>query len=115
MIDFKDAQLRVGVSIGKGIEARAQQYILAKARGERAAEMIFRVAATGDYERAEREREGPVQVNGSSAQFTGIGRAKNWNGDRIGEDDRRVVKLMRGAAEGNAECGSRWSSLLHRL
>ena len=98
MIDFKDAQLGVGVSIGKSIEARAQQHILANARRDRAAEMVFRIAAAGDDERAEREREGPVQVEGRSAEFTGIGRAKNWNGDRIGEDDRRVVKLMRGAA-----------------
>ena len=70
--------------------------------------MVFRVAAAGDDESAERDREGPVQTKRRSPQFLGIGRAKNGNSDGIGKDDRRVVKLMRGAAQGHAERGSRW-------
>jgi hypothetical protein len=40
--------------------------------------------------------------------------AEDWDGDGVFEDERvRVVKLVRGAAHGYTEGGSRWCGVLH--
>jgi hypothetical protein len=40
--------------------------------------------------------------------------AEDRNGDGVVENERlRVVKLMRGATQGNAKGGFRWAGVLH--
>ena len=75
--------------------------------GDGVGERVFGVAAPRDKKGAECDGEGFVQLRCGPMDFGKIFRAKDGDGDGVVEDERlRIVKLMRGAAHGYAECGA---------
>lgn len=107
MIHFEDTQLRVGIAMGESIEARTKKNVLSNALHDRAGDRVFGIAAAGDEERAKADGEGTVGTRWSAAQFFRVGVAEDRDSNRVVENKRpRVVKLVRGAAQGYAECGS---------
>ena len=70
VIDLKDAELREGVSIGEGIKARAEQYILTDTGADETEEMVFRVTAAGDDKSAEGDRIGAINTKGRQSSTT---------------------------------------------
>ena len=108
-VDFKDAELGEGVAAGEGIEARAEDHVLAQAGGDGLGEMVFGVAAAGGHEAAEVAGHGV----GSAFEIALIAGADEADGDGIVEDGRMVHELVRGAADGDAECGAAGFAVLH--
>ncbi len=111
VVDLEDVELRPGVAVGEGVETGAEKNVLADSVGDGAGEVVFGIAAAGDEMGAHRDREWPLA--GGSAELFGVGWAEYWDGDGIVEDDRPVVELVRGAAEGDTERGAGWDCLLH--
>jgi hypothetical protein len=98
----------------KSIQARAKQDILRNASGNSVRKIVFSVATTSDQKGAKSDREGAVGTRRRTAKILRIRGAQDRNGDRVVENQRlRIVKLMRGSAESNAEGSSRWTGGLH--
>src|SRR5207244_1294216 len=102
------------IAVGEGVEARTEENILRDALGDGPGERVFRVAAARDEERAKGDGERAVRTGGSTAKLFVKGGTEDRNGDGVVEDERPcVVKLVRSAAQGYAEGGSRWVGVLH--
>ena len=114
VVDLEDTQVGVGIAVGEGVEAGAEQDVLGDSARYGAGEEVFGVAAAGDKKRPQGDGEWPGCAR-CAAKFLAIGVAENWNSDGILEDERLVVELVRGAAQGDTEGGAGWDSLLHSL
>ncbi len=77
-------------------------------------ERVFGVAAASDEEGAKGDGEGLMEFGGGAVDFGEVFTAEDGDGYRVVKDKRlRVVKLVRGATQGYAEGGSRWTGVLH--
>ncbi len=102
------------IAMSEGVEARAQQNVLRDAIRYSLRQLVFRVAAARDEEGAEGDGEGLVEFRRGAVDLFGVGLAEDGYGDGIIEDARwSVVDLVRGAAHGYAQSGSRWARGLH--
>ena len=81
--------------------------------GVEGVEGVFGVAAAGDEKGAEADGVGAVGALGGAAEFFCVGGAEDADGEWVVEDDRGVVQLVGGSAEGDAEGGAGWGSFLH--
>src|SRR5215471_7237275 len=101
-------------AVSEGVEASTEENILTDSIGDGLCERVFRVSTARHEERAKCNGEGAVGTRRSAAKLFVKRRAKDGNGDGVVENKRlRVVKLVRCATQGHAECGSRWAGVLH--
>jgi len=114
VVDLEDVELRPGIAIGEGVEAGAEEDVLSDSAGDGAGEVVFGVTAAGDEVCPHCDGKWPIDAGGSTVNLLDVGLSEKRNGDGIGEDERLVVELVRGAAESDAESGARWDCLLHR-
>lgn len=115
VVYLKDAKLCIRVSVGKGIESGAKQYVLFYSTLDRPSQVVFGITAACDEKCAKRDREGPVGPQRSSPQFLSVSRAEERNRNRIVKHHGRVVNLVSRATQGHTERGFRWDGLLHRF
>jgi hypothetical protein len=114
VVDFEDVQAGVGIAVGEGVEASSEQDILRDTVGYGLREIVFGVAAARNEESAKRHGKRLVQFGSGAVNFGKIYLAENGNGDRVIEDERRrVIELVRGSAQGYAECSSGRTGWLH--
>ena len=115
MVDLEDAQLGVGVAVGEGVQAGAQEDVLGDPVGDGFGELVFGVAAARDQEgaQADGERAGlPARRRVGRAFDLGGVVAEDRDGDGVVEDQGAgVVELVGGAAESYAEGGAGWAGL----
>jgi hypothetical protein len=113
MIDLEDAERRVGIAVGEGVEAGAEQDVLVDSAGDGLGEKVFGVAAAGDEEGAQADGERArlaVWIAARGALDLGGVRAEDGDGDGVVEHQRLgVVELVGGAAHGDTERGARWA------
>jgi len=107
MVHLKDAQARVRIAMGKGVQPGAEHDILADSSRYRAAEHVLCKAAAGKQESTQSCGVGASLMCGHAArsalQFGGMG-AENTNRYGIIEDQRRgVVELVRRAPQSHSE------------
>ena len=118
VVDLEDAQVRVGVAVGEGVEAGAEQDVLGDAARDGLGEQVFGVTAAGDEEGAQADGEGARLVRGiaaGSAFDLGGVRAEDGDGDGVVEDEGRgVVELVGGAAHGDTQGGARRARVVAR-
>ena len=113
-VEFVDVKLGVGVTVGEGVEAGAEQDVLGDAALDGEGKGVFSVAAAGDEEGAEGDGVGFVEAGGGFAQLFGVVGAEDGDGDGVVEDEGPcVVDLVGGAAEGDAESGAGWAGRSH--
>ena len=117
VVDLEDAEGGVGIAVGEGIQAGAEQDVLGDSARDGLGEQVFRIAAARDQEGAEGDGEGPRLVGGVAAgcalQFRRVGAEDNGS-DGVVEDERAgVVELVGGAAQGDLEGGARGAGGLH--
>ena len=102
------------VAVSEGVEACAEKNILRCALFAGASEIVFGVAAARDEEGAKADGEWSIRTRGRAVKLFGIGVSENRNSDGIVENEwRRIVELVRGATQGDAECSSGWAGVLH--
>jgi hypothetical protein len=101
MVNLEDMDLRPGIAISEGVEPCAEQDVLADSVRHGAGEIVFGIPAAANQVRPHRDGESPVSAAGSAAQLFGVSLPQDWNSDRVFEDERGIVELMRGTAEGN--------------
>ena len=114
MIDLEDAKVRVGIAIGKGVETGSKENVLGNAVGDGAGERIFGIAASGDEKSAKRNRERLLQFGGGLVEFGKVLLTEDGDGDGIVENEwRRVIELVRGAAQSHTKSSPRGASGFH--
>jgi len=109
VVHLKDAELRPGIAIGEGVQARAQQHILIHAFRRSSGELIFRQPAPRSHKSAKSTGIGMSLLFGLKVKAL----AKNGNSNGIVQDGWLVEKLMYGAADRNAESGAAGQSCFH--
>jgi hypothetical protein len=112
VIDLEDAEIRVRVAIGKGVEASAEDYELGDAAADGEGEFVFGVAGAGGHEGAHVAgcwREAVRETRDGSGGFA----ADDADRERVFEHFWSVEELVRGAAEGDALGGSAGTALDH--
>jgi IMP dehydrogenase len=112
VVDLEDAEMEPGVAVGEGVEACAQDQVLAGALGYGLCEQVFSVAAAGDEKGAHGDGvrllgAGDVGVDGPA------GAAEDGQRDGVVEDQWIVIEAVCGAAQGDAERGAGWGGCLH--
>ena len=115
MVDLKDAEAGVGVAVGEGVEAGAEQDVLGDSVGDGFGQLVFGVAAARDEEGAEGDGERASFLArrwvGGAFDLRGVG-TEDGDGDGVVEDEGwGVVELVGGAAESYAEGGTGWAGL----
>jgi hypothetical protein len=98
-------QVGVGIAECEGVEASAENERLADAVvADSRGEDVFGEARTADHEGAERRRERLTRSGRCALEFeAGVG-WKDWDSERVFEDERaRVMQLVRGAAHGDTK------------
>jgi hypothetical protein len=114
VVDLEDSEMWVRVSVREGIEACSEEDVLGDSVCDGVGERVFGVAAASDEEGAEGDGEGFMEFGGGTVYFGEVFTAEDGDGNRVVKDKRlRVVKLVRRAAQGHAESGSRWAGVLH--
>jgi hypothetical protein len=100
MVNFKDANVRVRVAIGEGVEACSEENVLSDPPGDGVGEHVFGVTASGDEEGAERRRERLLQFGCGFLKLGKVLLAENGDRNWVIEDEGlSVVELMRGSAQ----------------
>ncbi len=114
MIDLEDAQIRIRIAAGEGIETGAQNHVLSGGRGCPALngfrELILGVAATNRHEGADGRGGRFHPIGSQSGRLFG---PENAERQGVVENQRTIVNLMRRAAQGYAEGGAAGLGFLH--
>src|SRR5580704_5470353 len=114
VIDLEDAEARVRVAVGEGVEPGSEEDILGDSAGYGPGEQVFGVAAACDQEGAEGDGEGLVEFGDGLVDLREIVGAEDGDGDGVVEDEwLRIVELVRGATHGYAESGAGGGCMLH--
>ncbi len=121
VIHLEDAEVRVVVAVGKGVEARAEEDVLGdgliRFAHDCLGEEVFGVAAAGDQKGAEGDGEGAGFKgwieSGSAGKFFRMS-AEDGDGDGVFEDEGAcIVELVGGSAKGHAKSGAGGARFLH--
>ena len=108
-VNFKDAERRVRIAIGEGVEPGTENDVLRDAVCNGFSEEVFCVAASDSHKGAEVARD---RMRGA-LKIALEAEAKERKDDGIVEDERPLHELMRGAADGDAERGAAGLAVLH--
>ena len=103
-----------GIPIREGVQARAEQNILSNAGRDSPAQVVFGIAAARHQKGPQPNRERPIGPQWSPPQLLRVSLPQDRNGNRVGKDHRRVVKLVSGAAQRHAKRSSGWDGLLQK-
>ncbi len=114
VIELEDAEGRMWIAQGKGIEAGAEQDVLADAPGDRGGKGVFGKSGAGDEKGAEGVGVGPVEADGRSLEFLGVGGTEDWKREWVWKDEGiGVDELVCGTPESYAEGGAGWGGGTH--
>ena len=106
MVDLEDLEALGVVAVGEGVEARAEEAVLADSCGVGNCELLFGVAAAGDEKSSKGCREGATAFVWGPAKLFGVGGAKDADGERIFKEQGAVDDLVSGATQGYPEGGA---------
>ncbi len=102
VINLKHPQIRIRVPQRKGIQARPEQNILGDAGRNSSRQAVLCKSAAHHEPRSQPNGVWPVRTARCALQLGHSVAAKNRNGERVGEDQRRrIVELMSRPPEGH--------------
>jgi hypothetical protein len=99
MVNFEDPKLRIGVTVGKGVEACAKQNVLSDTSSDSNGERVFSVSASRNQKSAKSNRERTVRPRRCAVKLVGVRVSQDRHSDWIIQDEGlRIVDLMCGAS-----------------
>jgi len=102
MIELEDTHVRERIAIGESIETGAEQHVLPDALRDSLAQLVLGKPAA-DRQRRTQKLAPPRPISRICFERVGEFFRQDPNGERIFEDKRPILQLMRGATSGDEQ------------